>query len=248
VTDGNWLAEVQGDRAIFNSVTNPCPWSGRYTFVVPTSGLVGTPGGDGWGTLKVTASGAAGGAGVLPDNTKLVRTAPLSKFGFWPLYAPAYQSQGSVIGWVRFDTNPPLADLSGLLDWFRPPQTDSKLYPAGFANHTSFSGSLYVAPAGLTNRVLAMSDGVLILTGGNLSQSCTNDVILGANNHLTNASPNLLSTSLSAGTGRFKGSFFDTGAVRSVKFNGVLLQKSTNGSGFFLGTNQSGRVLLESNP
>ena len=248
VTDGNWLAELQGDRAIFNSATNPCPWSGRYTFVLPKSALVGTPGGDGWGTLKATASGAANGVGLLPDNAKLVRKAPLSKFGFWPLYAPLYQSQGSLIGWVRFDTNAPLADLSGLVDWFRPTKPDAEFYPAGFTNHTSLSGSFYVSPAGLTNRVLAMTNGVLILTGGNLSQSCTNDVILGGNNRLTNASQNLLSTSLSAGTGRFKGSFFDTGAVRSVKFNGVLLQKSTNGSGFFLGTNQSGRVLIESDP
>ena len=53
---------------------------------------------------------------------------------------------------------------------------------------------------------------------------------------------------LSPSTGQFKGSFVDTAAVRTVSFTGVVLQKSTNGAGYFLGTNQSGRVLLEARP
>jgi hypothetical protein len=34
------------------------------------------------------------------------------------------------------------------------------------------------------------------------------------------------------------------GTTRSVPFKGVLLQNQTNGSGYFLGTNQSGRVFF----
>jgi len=77
---------------------------------------------------------------------------------------------------------------------------------------------------------------------------CSAEFILGANNRVTNTSLNSLSVTLSLPSGTFKGSFYDTGVVRSVSFSGVLLQKSTSGSGFFLGTNQSGRVLLEGRP
>ena len=65
---------------------------------------------------------------------------------------------------------------------------------------------------------------------------------------MTNASSNKLSVTLSLGTGLFKGSFLDTNVLRTVTFGGALLQKSTNGFGYFLGTNESGRVLLESRP
>lgn len=138
--------------------------------------------------------------------------------------------------------------MSGLVDWFKPGQPGVRYYPAGFTNQTTLIGSRYMPPASATNRVLALTNGVLILTGGNLSQAWTNDLVLSANNRVTNASPNKLAVTLSLGTGLFKGSFFDTGVVRTVSFSGALLQKSTNGSGFFLGTNQSGQVLLESRP
>jgi hypothetical protein len=105
-----------------------------------------------------------------------------------------------------------------------------------------------VAPLGSTNRVLALTNGVVILTGGNLSQAWTNDFVLGSDNRVTNASPNKLTVTMSLGKGLFKGSFLDTGVVRTVSFSGALLQKSTNGSGFFLGTNLAGRVLIESRP
>lgn len=65
---------------------------------------------------------------------------------------------------------------------------------------------------------------------------------------MTNASPNQLTVAVSLGTGLFKGTFLDTGVVRTVSFSGALLQKSTNGSDFFLGTNLAGRVLVEGRP
>ncbi len=248
VTDGQWLAELLGDRPLFNATTNPASLSGRYTFVLPASLAAGTPDADGRGTLKVSTAGSGSGAGSLADGTKFSRKAPLSKNGAWPLYAPLYRLKGSLIGWLQFDTNAPLDDLSGLVDWFKLGQPDVRYYPAGFTNQTTIIGSRYIPPADSTNRVLDLTTGVVILTGGNLSQSWTNDIVLSANNRVSNASPNTLSVTLSLGTGLFKGRFFDTGVVRTVSFSGALLQKSTNGFGFFLGTNQSGRVLLESRP
>lgn len=248
ITDGNWLAELLGDRTLFNATTNPAALAGRYTFALPGSLATGTPEGAGYGTLKVTTSGSVSGAGSLADKTKFSRKVPLSKNGAWPLYAPLYRTKGSLIGWLRFDTNAPLDDLSGLVDWFKLTQPDMVYYPAGFTNQTTLLGSRYVAPSNSTTRVLALTNGAAILTGGNLSQAWTNDFILGSNNRVTNTSPNKFSTTLSLGTGLFKGSFLDTNVARTASFSGALLQKSTNGFGYFLGTNQSGRVLIESRP
>jgi hypothetical protein len=246
VSDGQWVAELLGDRALFNAATNAAPYAGRSTFVVPPSFIAATPAADGWGTLKVNASGVAVGVGCLADGTKFVRKAPLSKNGAWPLYAPLYQLHGLLIGWIQF-TNAPLEDLTGLVDWLKPTQPLSLFYPLGFTNQTTLTGSRYL-PGNATNRVLALTNGAVILSGGNLSRTWTNAIALDATHHVSNASPNQLTLTLSPATGLFKGSFLDTGTVRTVAFRGAVLQKSTNGAGFFLGTNQSGRVLLEARP
>jgi hypothetical protein len=96
------------------------------------------------------------------------------------------------------------------------------------------------------NRVLDLANCVVILSGGNLSQSWTNDIILGANNRVTNASPNKLVVTLSLGSGLFKGTFTDPNTARTMNFSGALLQKSTNGSGYLLGTSLSGRISIQS--
>ena len=245
VSDGQWLAPLLGDRARFNASTNPAPLAARYTLVVPgLPGATDSPAGDGWGTLRVTSGGLGLLAASLADGTRVARKAPVSKTGSWPLYAPLYLSHGSVIGWVQFDTNGPLEDLGGRVDWSRPARPASIYYPGGFTNQTMMSGSRYLAPATSTNRVIAMTNGVLLLSGGNLSQVFTNDIVLGTNNRVTNASPNSLSVSVARATGLFKGSFLDPGTAHTVKFSGALLQKATNGAGFFLGTNLSGRVSI----
>jgi hypothetical protein len=96
--------------------------------------------------------------------------------------------------------------------------------------------------------VLDLTNALLVLSGGNLSQSCSNEVVLGANNRVTNVSPNKLTMTLVLGTGLFKGTFTDTNVARTVSFSGALLQKSIQGAGSFLGTNLSGQVLFQSQP
>jgi len=65
---------------------------------------------------------------------------------------------------------------------------------------------------------------------------------------VTNAGPNKLAITVSLSKGLFKGTFLDPGVARTVSFSGAVLQKSTNGAGFFLGTNESGRILIQSLP
>jgi hypothetical protein len=247
VSDGVWLSQLLGDRAVFNT-TNPAALAGRYTFAVRSSSSAEAPDADGWGTLVVSSTGLGVVSGSLPDGTRFRYKAPVSKNGAWPLYAPFYATMGSLIGWLQFNTNAPLDDVTGSVAWFRPAQPGAQYYPAGFTNVCSVVGSRYVAPASSIDRVLAMTDGVVLLSGGNLSQVWTNNIVLEANNQVSNASTNRLTVSISTATGLFQGTFLDPAVNRTVNFSGVLLQKSTNGAGFFLGEDQAGWVQIEEAP
>jgi hypothetical protein len=248
VTDGQWVSTLQGDRLIFNSLTNPATLAGRYTMSLPGSDQAGLPEGHGWATLRMTTAGLVTLVGSLPDGTRVVAKAPLSKNRVWPFYAPVNQLQGSVIGWVQFDETAPSDDLQGDIDWFKPAQPGGVFYPSGFSYQTTVTGSRYTPPVVATDRVLALTNGVLVLSGGNLSQAWTNSIGLGPGNRMTNAGPNELKVSLTLGTGLFKGQFIDPISERIAAFTGVVLQKSIGGAGCFLGTNASGRVWIEPRP
>ena len=65
---------------------------------------------------------------------------------------------------------------------------------------------------------------------------------------ITNHSPDRVTMTFTLASGLFKGTFSSTTEPRVATFSGVVLQKSTNGFGFFLGTNQSGSVAFEAAP
>jgi len=248
VSDGQWLAELRGDRLVFHSITNPAPLAGRYTMVLPGSDQAGFPAGHGWATLRMTTAGMVTLVGSLADGTRIVAKAPLSKNRTWPFYSPIYQLQGSVIGWIQFDSTAPLDDLHGDVDWFKPAQLGVIFYSDGFTYQTAVTGSRYLPPASTAERALALTNGVLVLKGGHLSQAWTNSVVMGPGSRITNESPNELSVSLTLGTGVFKGQFVDPISEELAAFTGVVLQKSVGAAGYFLGTNVSGQVWIESRP
>ncbi len=243
------VSTLLGDRSLFNATTNPAPWAGRYTVVVPgASWGMTAPEGDGFGSAVVSSSGTVGWLVALADGTRAAQKAPLSKNGQWPLYVPLYANQGSLFGWVTFDTNQPQDDLSGLVDWLKPASSKSPSYPAGFVHQANLTGARYVPPANAAVSVLAMTNGVLILSGGNLPAPRTNAVVLGPNNVVSGGGPDAVVLRLSLPTGLFKGTVRPTNGVGSVNFGGVLQQKANVGRGYFFGTNLSGRVLLQPGP
>jgi hypothetical protein len=80
----------------------------------------------------------------------------------------------------------------------------------------------------------------VVLAGGDLSQALTNPVVLNANNRVTSSNKTSLAITLS--TGLFRGNAPSLAVGKTIPFRGVLLQKQNRGAGFFLGTNQSGKV------
>ena len=247
VSDGSWTATLLGDRATFGKTNSP-PQAGRYTWIVlGTPGTPLAPEGDSYGTAGVDKKGSGKLMGSLADKTPLVAKAPISKNGQWPLYAPLYGGKGALLGWALF-TNQASTDFDGVLSWIKPAMSTAMFYPDGFASESALLGSRYSAPLGVTNHVLAMTNAQVLLTGGNLLPSLTNDVILGLSSKITNAGPNVLSLSFTLSSGSFSGKVTPAGSTIATSFKGAVLQKANFGSGCFLGTNLSGLVTLDAAP
>jgi hypothetical protein len=94
--------------------------------------------------------------------------------------------------------------------------------------------------------VLDISAGQVWLVNGNLSQAFTNFVTLETNNKVLGT--NKFTMSITTSSGLIKGSALSPDTGKPISFNGVILQKQNVGDGFFLGTNQAGRVFFEQAP
>ena len=238
--NGGWTAQLAGDRASSSSLQ-----AGKHTLVIPGSpGSATEPGGDGYGTLKLDASGKVQFIGSLADGTKLSTAGVLSKHGQWPLYASLYSGQGSILGWLTFVTTP-TNGLGGALSWIKPRTPTAKYYRDGFAIGTTAIGSRYSQkPSGTP--VLNFTDAEIVLTGGGLPQDSVIAVTLGANNRVT--STNKVRLTFTASTGAFAGSVPNPagGGAKTVSFGGVALQNQNVARGYFLGTGESGEVILRS--
>jgi hypothetical protein len=238
---GAWIAELTGNRAVFDGKTALAPQAGHYTLLLQgqhASAL--QPGGDSYGSLSVDAAGRVRLSGMLADGTKVIQNAVLSRNGQWPLFIPLYGGGGSVFGWITFNSTP-LQDLSGVVTWAKPGVPKAKYYPSGFTLQTAAMGSVYNRPSP-GQPVLSFSAAVASLAGGNLAMNITDDVMLGA----TGASnpTNKFRLAFALATGTFLGSVQDPVSLKPISFGGVALQKQNMGAGSFLETTLSGQFLL----
>jgi plastocyanin len=241
-----WCAELVGDHAHVYAGTNSSPFQGKYTLIVGTATDLGTS----FGSVLINAKGKLTFHGTLADGTPVTQNTTVSKAGFWPLYVALYGGKGSTLSGVTVATNPPpAASLAGFVSWIKPAMPTARYNPAGFTNRLALEGSLYQPPG--TNKVLEIDMGMIRFDGGGLSGTFTNMVVLGNNNKVTNLTPNQpLVLTLTLPTGLFNGSatLTNQGVRQKLTFKGALLQRQDLGAGFFLGTNQSGAVLLEAAP
>ena len=242
VSNGEWTSELLAEKNVFHSKTNPAPFAGRYTILIPGgTDPEACPTGDGYGTVVVAASGLVTVAATLADGTKVSERIGAGRSGFLPLYTSLYSGKGCLISWLRFierDSD----DLTGLMNWLKPALPKAKLYPEGFALETTALGSSYTPPATRTNRVLNFESGFVELSGGNLPFSFACDVQLTAANKVVNLGANKLTLTITTSSGLFSGTTVNPVTKKTVSFRGALLQKGNYGAGMFAGTNQIGRV------
>jgi hypothetical protein len=116
----------------------------------------------------------------------------------------------------------------------------------GFTNEAA---SIFGSAFNPTHKpLLALTNGQVILAGGNLPFAITNQITLASNNTiaLTNAADtNKLVLTINKTTGVISGTFANPSSPKqTVNVSGVLLQNQTNAAGYFLGANQSGTFSL----
>jgi len=243
VSEGNWTAELMANPVTW-SKANPAPQAGKYTLVIPgADNSAAQPGGDGFGSVTVNSAGNVSFSGVLADGTAFSSAAVVTGEGLWPFYAPLYAGKGSIIGWLAFATN---GDISGQLNWIKPAQPAAKYYRAGFTNSTEAIGSAYRFTNGVP--VLGFTDGQLTLAGGNLPGNFTHQIEFGGQNQILDLTDSKPAFTVAASTGLLTGSVVDPQTGKAVTVKGIILQNQEVGAGFFLGTNQSGQVLLAAGP
>lgn len=243
VSDGHWVASLAADRQVFSATTNKSGFAGKYTLFLPGQVVSPSlPGGDSSAALTIDSAGKVTGSGWLADGTAFAPLATtVSKAGLWPLYASVYSGKGSVWGWINFDTNQPPADLHGPVSWIKSAIPTAKLYPLGFTNVVLAEGSSYVSPT--TNRVVHLTNGIVVFDGGNLPAPVTNLMTLKANNQML-LGTNLLFPGLTPLSGLWSGKATVPG-LSAVTIQGAWFQDSDVGYGYFLSTNkQSGRIFI----
>ena len=250
VLASNAVASFYADRATFSTSGHPTPLAGRYTLLLPgtTNGL-DSPGGDGCGAVTVRADGQVRVTGYLADGTTLSAGAGLAKDGRWPFYVPIQKGAGALIGWIQFTNAVPQAavELGGCLTWIQPAAVNprGKVHPDGFATVTCVRGSGYTAATNTAGRILEWTAGMLRCEGGNLATPLTNSLQLQARGAITSADRRSLTLRITEKTGLWQGKFLDPATKRQIPMRGAVWQSQDTGAGFFLGTNRTGRALLE---
>jgi hypothetical protein len=246
ISDGVSTANLLAYRPVF-STANPAPGAGgKYILRIPGSAnSLAAPGGDGFATLTFNASGNLVVAGTLGDGVKFSQSSFVFGSGLWPLYAKVDSGRSLILGWLSF-TGPSFDTIGGQAIWLKVPNPGFKrLYPGGYTFLTETVGSVYSFTNG--TRALNFSQGQVIIEkgDGDLMHNLTNQVLLSANNTVTDLTrTNQLTLSLSPSTGLFQGSFYDISNRQTVPFFGAILPGLTNGTGYFVATNQSCRVFF----
>jgi hypothetical protein len=234
VGDGSFVADLRATRAAADADI-----SGPYTLIFNgVNGDAQLPAGDGNGTATVDATGKIKFSGSLADGTKVSQSAATSANGEWPLYISLYSGKGQLLGWLVFTNSG--QNLSGDVNWIKSQIAKAKFYPNGFNFDTQVTGSAYDPKM---NPLIGFTNGVVILTGGNLTAAITNNVtVTGAN--VMNLNNNKLTFKLSASRGTITGSVVNPVGGATVPFTGVFLQGQNFGSGYSLGTNQSANLFF----
>lgn len=241
ITDGNWTASLTARRPVFNT-QNPAPFAGSYTVIIPgISGSQVAPQGYGFGTLKIDATGRAKFSGTLADGTAVSESTTISQDGEWPFFASLYRGQGIIWANMTIDTSRANDDIHGPLTWIKAAQS-ATYYPGGFTNNVTCTASLYVKPAAGT-RIIDLSDATVTFTGGDLSAGFADSITISTDNKVSVHGTDKLTMSFTLPTGLLKGAAVSPDG-QTCSYRAAVFQKVNRAYGYFLGTDQSGSVIV----
>lgn len=247
---------VVAKRNPYNARSNQTPHFGKYNIVLNPAAGANVPRGNGYLTFNISKIGRVRVVGKLSDNQSFTTSAFLAADGTFPLYNGIYRTvlnqRGSLGGLVTLENpvNPVDGNLaaSSTLRWYKPAQP-SGFYPTGFTATVDLTGSRYGKPVAGT-RIFPVNNPNgevrVTITDGNLVTPITATFILGTNNKLVATGPNLanVQVKVTPSNGAMTGSFIDPGTGRKKSFRGVVTQRQRFGSALFLGTTDTGTVIL----
>jgi thermitase len=100
LTDGAWVAQLSGDRNIFNSRLNPAQQAGVRQFLLENSEPIPATAATGVG--KISTAGGTSVKGRLIDGRPFATAGTLSPTGDYPFYLSLNRGTEVVIGWLNF--------------------------------------------------------------------------------------------------------------------------------------------------
>jgi predicted outer membrane repeat protein len=238
---------IYSRRCPFNARTNPASaYASSYTVIIGgNDDDSSVPKGDGFATLTIGLDGRAAIRGKLSDGIAFSRSTFLTQDGECPLLLLHGTKEFAVarLGIGQFGDH----DIEGPFTWRRTQQSGQRLFAGGFEIAPSVKGFRYQAPTNSQSGILQLTNAVVVIDGGALGIHFTNRITFDSNNKILNESSNSLKISVRATDGTFSGAI-KTPASRAITVQGVVAQGQNYASGYFLGSNQCGRVSIHSPP
>jgi hypothetical protein len=261
---------LEAQRLPLFTRTAPSPWIGAYTLAMSAPDAVDVslmPGGDGYGTLAVTATGSCTGTITLPDGTRATLGGHIGSaydvagtdVAAWSFHRGLYgrTPRGFLAGKLNFRDLAGTSDVDGLWHWVK--QTGAApttVYPDGFDDQRQVIGSRYTPPAVNTRAMTglaATTDNVwLRFDGADLSSLL--DLTLNTknltgtwqqNNAILHYGPQTVRLTFAPRTGALTGTYLDTANGINFAFGGVLIQDQNLLTGSYLTRGQSGLFVIQ---
>ena len=235
-------------RSMKDSQTDASGVQGNYTFMLtPNYNDSSQPLAIGFGSATVSKTGAVRLIGKLADGTGFSQSTFLTQNGSLQVYTPLYSSTGYLSGDVAFEYQDS-SDIDGSLSWVKPPRTKDRLYPSGISTTVYLQGSFFNPKESFSNDFV---NSYLNFSDGNQNTVFKDRLLLtkGSNQLGTVLTLNNQAAwfQVNPHTGWFSGDLFGVyrnGGGRQVNtpFQGVILQKTLQGGGFFFDGTTNGEV------
>lgn len=238
VSNNAAMSALVANRNPFSSAA-PSPFTGSYNIVFPGGD---EPAGDSIAMLKVSSNGKVSGRGTLADKTTLKVLSATAADGRVPIYLSLYRGSGSLFGWLALSN---ADDVTGTVWWTKPGTFGGTFSPGGFTNRTDVLGERY-NPLPTGTPILTLSNGVVIVTGGNVAEAFTNSIALGGDNKIVG--DNQLNLTIAPAKGTMSGSLVDPSSGKKRSIKGVALPNRNEARGLFFGSDESGRVFIGEAP
>jgi hypothetical protein len=246
----SWSGSLMAYRAAFGGKAQATNYEGSYAVAINGAYDATTaPPGYSYAMATIDSSGDVSVLnGTMADGSTFTANGAISKTGVWPMYSLLDSGKGAVLAWVKFPRrSAALQAAAGEALWTETAGANGMYYTNGFTLFTN-QLSLLVNPYSLPPKgtgILRTTNYTVDLFGGNLSNTIAIKAKINGNDVVTPAAnTNALSLTLTPTNGTFSGSFINPATRMTNALQGILLPESNTGYGYFLGTNETGGVII----